>query len=326
MFFYLIPEQTLKRLDGESHWSYLKRLTLRRKKQLPSGGVKVIYQHCDILNRNGIEAYPVHLGDFIVDWFPHQSQPISIDKAKTLMKDSDVLICPEIIPGMADKFKCSNKIVFIQNWALVDIGTGNEKRYEDFGFTELTACSLYIKNYMQKKSSLPCTVIINGIDTNKFKVDETNRVKDRVLYLNRRNVADARSAITMLPSELKNKTEFIELENRYKQDELIKYYQKADVFMSIGYPEGFALPPLEAMACGCAVIGFTGGGGLEHMIDNQTALVAPDADTTKLSECLKQILTNEEMKESIRICGQKKSREFSLKNMEYDLMTFVKKF
>jgi glycosyltransferase involved in cell wall biosynthesis len=36
------------------------------------------------------------------------------------------------------------------------------------------------------------------------------------------------------------------------------------IFLSFGYPEGFSLPPAEAMACGCIVIGYHGMGGREY--------------------------------------------------------------
>src|SRR5262249_15023942 len=36
------------------------------------------------------------------------------------------------------------------------------------------------------------------------------------------------------------------------------------LFLSFGHPEGCPLPPLEAMACGCLVIGYHGRGGREY--------------------------------------------------------------
>jgi glycosyltransferase involved in cell wall biosynthesis len=39
----------------------------------------------------------------------------------------------------------------------------------------------------------------------------------------------------------------------------------AHVFLATGFPEGCPLPPLEAMACGCLPVGFTGFGGLDYM-------------------------------------------------------------
>jgi glycosyltransferase involved in cell wall biosynthesis len=37
------------------------------------------------------------------------------------------------------------------------------------------------------------------------------------------------------------------------------------VFLVTGFPEGCPLPPLEAMACGCRCVGFTGFGGWDYM-------------------------------------------------------------
>jgi glycosyltransferase involved in cell wall biosynthesis len=35
------------------------------------------------------------------------------------------------------------------------------------------------------------------------------------------------------------------------------------VFLSLSDRDGFGLPPAEAMACGCYVVGYSGGGGRE---------------------------------------------------------------
>jgi len=84
------------------------------------------------------------------------------------------------------------------------------------------------------------------------------------------------------------------------------------------------LPPLEAMACGSVVIGFTGGGGLEHMIDGQSALVAPDGDSAALSDCLSRVLQEPELKESLRAQGLAKSAEFPLLRMEREVLAFAR--
>ncbi len=321
--YYLVPEQTPGRLDGESHLQYWKRRLLRGKRQLPIGGAKIIYQHCDILNSNGISAIPVHLGDFIVDWFPHRSKPICRENAMKVMTKSDILVCPEVIPEVAADFPCETKVAFIQNWALAEFGTGEDKRYEDFGFSNLLTCSTYLKTYMKNKSALPCDVVINGIDLDVFHAKGRNAADCKVVVLNRRNIDDARNAIGLLSDTQKRGVEFQILENQYSQAEIATFLREADIFLAIGYPEGFALPPLEAMACGCAVVGFTGGGGLEHMIDDKTALVASDGNVEELAHCLERVLANQHLKERIRNGGIKKSQDFSLENMERQLLQYT---
>ena len=325
-FFYLIPALSRNRFSYETSWAHFRRLLFGGKRQVPSGGVKIIYQHCDLLNRNGLHAYPVHLGDFVIDWFTHETAPITREQALAMMGPEDVLICPEVIPRMADPFPCRRKIAFVQNWFLPDLATGPGKSYEDFGFSGLLSCSQYIKEYMAPRSRLACQLVMNGIDLNVFSPEPPKRVARRVLCFNRRNIQDARAARQLLPPALRESATFIELENKYSQKQIIGFYRSADIFMAIGYPEGFALPPLEAMACGCAVIGFTGGGGGEFMIDGETALVSPDGNAQSLACNLKRVLTDDGIREKIRSGGTAKASQYSLERMEQELLCFADSF
>jgi glycosyltransferase involved in cell wall biosynthesis len=42
-------------------------------------------------------------------------------------------------------------------------------------------------------------------------------------------------------------------------------FASSHIFLATAFPEGFGLPPLEAMASGCVPVGFTGFGGWEYM-------------------------------------------------------------
>jgi glycosyltransferase involved in cell wall biosynthesis len=44
-----------------------------------------------------------------------------------------------------------------------------------------------------------------------------------------------------------------------------KVLSRSHIFLATGFPEGCPLPPLEAMACGCLVVGYTGFGGFDYM-------------------------------------------------------------
>jgi glycosyltransferase involved in cell wall biosynthesis len=46
--------------------------------------------------------------------------------------------------------------------------------------------------------------------------------------------------------------------------EVAKRLGECAVFLSFGHPEGCPLPPLEAMASGCVVVGYHGRGGREY--------------------------------------------------------------
>ena len=322
-FFYLVPKGARPRLDGEGRLQYILRLARAGRRQPPMGGVKVIYQHCDILNRHGIEAFPVHVGGtFIVDWFPHESKPVGEREALAMLRASDVVVCPEVVPQFADPFPAERKVAFVQGWSLVEMGTGG-RAYEDLGFTHLLACSDYNRDYMRARSALPCATVRNAIDLEVFRPPDAPRSPGAVLYMSRKHVTDARAAIELLPDEVRDVAAFTEHVGPSSQAEMAEYYQQADIFLASGYPEGFGLPPLEAMACGCAVVGFTGGGGNEFMKHEQTALVVPDGDVEGLSAAMARVLRDTELKDQIRQAGTLKANEYSLERTTHELLEFA---
>ncbi len=322
-FFYLLPKVVRARREGEGRLSYLLSRLRAGRRQAPMGGVKVIYLHCDVLSRNGFTAHPVHVGgDFIVDWFPHQCQALSEAEALRMVTEDDIVVCPEVVPQLAARFRTRRKVAFVQGWSLVDLGTGG-RRYEDMGFTSLLACSEYNRQFMAERSSLSCPLVRNGIDHGVFCPPEAAAPSGHVLYLARKHANEARDAVSMLPEPLRRQTEIVEHVGPSTEKEMAAYYQRCDVFLATGYPEGFGLPPLEAMACGCAVVGFTGGGGNEFMLHEQTALVAPDGDVPALAQQLERVLTDTELKERLRTAGLAKAREYTSDRMAEDVVTFA---
>jgi hypothetical protein len=57
----------------------------------------------------------------------------------------------------------------------------------------------------------------------------------------------------------------ITLIDRFHQTDLSQIYISHDIFISIGYPEGFPRPPIKALLCEYVLVGFTGGGGSDCM-------------------------------------------------------------
>ncbi|MBI5683460.1 MAG: glycosyltransferase family 4 protein [Verrucomicrobia bacterium] len=323
-FLYLIPAESRFRLCIESRWEHLRRICFQRRRRLPCGGVKVIYQHCDLLNQSGFEAHPVHLGDFTVDdWLPHSSQPITDREARRLATSEDVLVVPERLPLTAEAFPCRRKFAFVQNGGLVEKATTG-RRYEDFGFTDILSCSNYVSEFMATHTSLPRHVVTNGIRLDLFRPAPEKRKANSVLYLKRKpSWTMGREAVALLPTGLQQRLHVVELPNAQSEEEMAGFYQQADIFVATGFPEGFALPPLEAMACGCAVVGFTGGGGLEHMKDGETALVAPDGDAPALSRALRRVLEDDALREKLRQGGMAKAGEFGIERMRRELVAFA---
>ncbi|MCC2113560.1 MAG: glycosyltransferase family 4 protein, partial [Hyphomicrobiales bacterium] len=150
------------------------------------------------------------------------------------------------------------------------------------------------------------------------------RRQNRVLMLKRKSTwRFGRQAIDRLPTDLRSKIELVELENRQTESEMVAAYQSADIFVATGFPEGFALPPLEAMACGAAVVGFTGGGGAEFMADGETALVASDGDADGLAAALERILRDDKLREELRQAGHDRAQAFGMDRLRDGVLAFA---
>tara|TARA_R100001039_G_scaffold39214_1_gene45254 strand:- start:30896 stop:31798 length:903 start_codon:yes stop_codon:yes gene_type:complete len=289
--------------------------------QKPTGGIKVIYQHCILLQELGFEAYPVSMGKNDGNVFGFNVEVKHFDDIKPYISETDVIVATEFAPYDGLIENKSLKIIFVQNWWGVDHRRKKDdlsKSYIDMGYDYVLTCGQYCSEYIQDKMSVPVTIIPNGIDLSKFCRKDSSRKPNTILAMSRKNPGD----LAKISSLLERSDYSLRVVDGLSQEELIKEYQSADIFIALGYPEGFSLPPLEAMRCGCVVIGFTGGAAGEFMLDRETALVSNDGDCEGVIHSLNLLSEDETLKERIRENGYIKASEYSLDNTKEHLELF----
>lgn len=88
------------------------------------------------------------------------------------------------------------------------------------------------------------------------------------------------------------------------EEQVATTLKRADVFLAISPAEAFGLPPLEAMAAGCCVVGYAGVGGFEFMRHGETAWVVANGDAAALPAALRQVLDDTPRREQLRRDGQ----------------------
>jgi glycosyltransferase involved in cell wall biosynthesis len=91
--------------------------------------------------------------------------------------------------------------------------------------------------------------------------------------------------------------------------DLPAFYQLAELFVFPSLYEGFGLGPLEAMACGAAVI-CSNSSSLPEVVGQAGLLVDP-TDTAALTEALRHVLGNPELRRDLQQRGLRQAQKFS---------------
>lgn len=101
-------------------------------------------------------------------------------------------------------------------------------------------------------------------------------------------------------------------------EDLVKIYNLATVFVMPSIYEGFGLPVLEAMNCGCPVI-TTRQGSLPEVAGDAAAYVDP-FDTKSITEGISKIINNEKLGEELSKKALEQAKKFSIQQFATNLV------
>jgi glycosyltransferase involved in cell wall biosynthesis len=95
------------------------------------------------------------------------------------------------------------------------------------------------------------------------------------------------------------------------QSDLAALYNNALAYLCPSHTEGWGLPPMEAMACGAAVVSTRNGGVEDFCVDGETALLVPVGDSQEMARQLVRLVRDEPLRERLAQNGLQKIKEFS---------------
>jgi glycosyltransferase involved in cell wall biosynthesis len=87
------------------------------------------------------------------------------------------------------------------------------------------------------------------------------------------------------------------------QATLAALYSSADIYLCPSWDEGLGMPPMEAMACGAALVTYDNGGCRDYARDGETALVAPRRDGAALAAQLTRMAMDGALRARIAAAG-----------------------
>jgi glycosyltransferase involved in cell wall biosynthesis len=105
--------------------------------------------------------------------------------------------------------------------------------------------------------------------------------------------------------------QYAESYGRSYGDKLRKIYNSCDILLFPSHCEGFGLPPMEAMACKCAVVSTDVGAIPDYTIPGETALVSPPHHPELLAENIIRLVKDEKLRRRISEAGYNYIRKFT---------------
>ena len=92
---------------------------------------------------------------------------------------------------------------------------------------------------------------------------------------------------------------------------LVELFNHSKIYLCSSIAEGFALPPAEAMACGCAVVSTDCGGIREYAEHEINVLLSPPKDPQALAQNILRLLEDDNLRVKLARAGYKKIQEFT---------------
>lgn len=187
-----------------------------------------------------------------------------------------------LVVGLQAQARC---VVYAQSWSYV-LSNLPENTFWDQLPVRFLAVSEPVRQFIQHSIGVDAPILRPAIDPALFSPPSRDLASPatladgplRICYMPRKNPALVRHIRETFTARLHHhqnalagqnaltpqNIEWVEIHNKSPQ-EVAALLRTSHIFLATGFPEGCPLPPLEAMACGCIVAGFTGRGGWDYM-------------------------------------------------------------
>jgi glycosyltransferase involved in cell wall biosynthesis len=236
---------------------------------VPSGGARKLYHYVDILNAAGLNAAIIHgRSGFRLRWFENKTRVVNA-RDVTVGTD-DILVVPEIYgPRILNLPRNIRQVIINQNVynTVRELAEGVESTAPYISNPDLALVlvvsqdNLEVIKYLFPK--IPVRRLHHSIDSNLFHPPLGSKQR-RIAYMPRKRADDSASVISLLKIRgVLDTWETVPLHD-LSEMETANILQSAKLFLSFSLREGFGLPPLEALACGCLVVGYHGLAGREY--------------------------------------------------------------
>lgn len=324
--------------------------------KVPTGGVKQLYKLAELLSNENYDVFLTHgKKNFKNNWFstkvkfayyPYLFYKIykltRKDRKKYIFKDffkelfmdkllpepDSIIIYPEIWGDKIHTLTPNKYIVYNQNCYYTFnlfpfLKNNTEHSYSNANFLGFLTVSQDSKEYLNlafpnQKTERICLGINPSFsfNSNKEKI---------IAFMPRKLKEDFNQIYHILVNNPHFKDWKWQPIDNCTEEEVAVILQKSAFFLSFNYNEGFGLPPVEAMACGCYVIGYAGNAGKEYFLKEFSTLI-PDRNIIEFTKSILErvIMFNENPLSLINLGREASIYVHKTYNLEHEKQSTLK--
>ena len=231
------------------------------------------------------------------------------------------------------------KVYFIQDFEIWDKNESKKSTSDNsmerkkhviesysYGFKNIVV-SEWLRKTVELYSNKSAYLVSNGINNNIFYDRKCTRISHSLIfhyrsaaYKGAQYAIDVIMKLTKIYADLQVFVVSIEgnipelpscctCYNNISAEQIAELNNKSLIFMCTSLKEGFGLPGLEAMACGCALVSSMYEGVMEYAINGVNALLSPIKDVESMVRNIISLFEDSDLRNRITENGIKTSKE-----------------
>ena len=260
----------------------------------PSGGIKTLYRHVQTLVGMGYDAWIVHQKrPFQVTWHGYEAPTLWLSE-RPQFTPQDVLVIPEVMPQVMQQTArfYGERIVIALSWSPTYWNLPAGQTWPSYGIHRVITKSPLIEAYLRWSMGIEATLISEYVTPDRYYYSaEVKRPK--VSYLTRKERSAAwLQQVLVARGEPFTGFDWMPL-RELSEDEYARHLRETAVYITTNMQEGMNSSVLEAMACGCLVVGYSGVGGNVYMEPEgatQNCILVENGNVPALGRRLERVL------------------------------------
>ena len=261
----------------------------------PSGGVKTLYRHVARLCQMGFDAFIVHQrSGFQLHWHGIDAPLVYLEE-RPQFTPQDVWVLPEVMADFARQTKHfpGQRVVLVLSWAPAYSRLRSGETWPDLGISHVLTKSPLVRDWLRWSMDAAVTLIPEFVDPARYFYEPAQK-QPQISYMTRKDNSGEllRGILTRrgAPFDAFMWQPLRELD----EADYAAHLRQSALFLPTTTQEAMHVSVLDAMACGCLVVGYSGIGGADYMIgsgDKQNCILVDNGNLPALGQRLAEVLT-----------------------------------